>query len=74
MQTTDDDSRMTASTIGGAARYPDYTNDDRRERKYSGLEAAAEAKKQREKPRDSVSSRYSADPCKVLGPGGEWGN
>jgi len=69
-----DDSRMTSSTTEGAARYPDYTNDHRRERKYRGLEAAAEAKKQRGEnpPRDSVSSRYSADPCKVLGPGGEW--
>ena len=42
----------------------------RREIKYSGLEAAAAARKQREtspNARDSVKSRYSSDPCKVLG-------
>ena len=42
----------------------------RTEMKYSGLEAAAAARKQRETSptaRDSVKSRYSSDPCKVLG-------
>lgn len=39
-----------------------------REKKYSGLEAAAAMRKQREAApvRDSVNSRYSSDPCKVL--------
>ena len=72
-ETTDDNSSMTSSTIGGAGRYPDYTNaPGGQERKYSGLEAAAAAKKQREKPpRDSIGSRYSADPLQNRG---EWGN
>ena len=50
----------------------DYPMAPRREIKYSGLEAAAAARKQREisagpNARDSVKSRYSSDPCKVLG-------
>ena len=43
----------------------------RQEMKYSGLEAAAAKRKQREagEPgRDSLKSRYSSDPCKVLSP------
>ena len=42
-----------------------------REKKYSGLEAAAAAQQKRkgEVPaRDSLNSRYSSDPCKVIGP------
>ena len=41
------------------------------ELKYGGLEAAAAMRKQREAEepgRDSVKSRYSSDPCKVLSP------
>jgi hypothetical protein len=40
-----------------------------REKKYSGLEAAAAAQqKRKEEPmRDSLNSRYSSDPCKVIG-------
>ena len=44
----------------------------RRQRHYGGLEAAAAAKKIRQAvPRDSVSSRYTADPTKVLDTAGK---
>ena len=42
-------------------------------RPYGGLEAAAAARKTRQQqvPRDSVSSRYTADPTKVLDTAGK---
>ena len=45
-----------------------YDPSSRRDKKYGGLESAAAAKQQRMRapqPRDSVSSRYTQDPCKV---------
>ena len=56
----------------------DDSSGARRDKKYSGLESAMEAKNKRvaerentRPPRDSVSSRYSSDPCRVLGVPGQ---